>query len=133
MGAGRRRFLALVRGAKGLFPMLRRDQARNNSTARLIVDADRFRAEVERARGLGLCGHPACEAGRAPAKTDRYPLREAGVGTRRGPRQFVPTVGENQRAAPAAARWSDLRGACLDAAPDSGEPNAWICEELCPF
>ena len=44
----------LCAGAKGLFPMPRRYKARNNSTARLIVDADRFRADLERARRLGL-------------------------------------------------------------------------------
>jgi len=120
-------------GAKGIFSMPCRYKARNNSTARLIVDADRLRADVERARRLGLFDRPACEAGRAPAKTDRYPMREAGVGSRRGPRQFVPTVGETQRAAPAAARWSNLRGGCLDAAPASGEPSAWTGKELCPF
>ena len=44
----------LCAGAKGLFPMPRRYKARNNSTARLSVDADRFRADLERARRLGL-------------------------------------------------------------------------------
>jgi hypothetical protein len=58
-------------GAKGLFPMPRRYRARNNATARLIVDPDRFRVDVERARGLGLFDRPGCEAGRAPAKTDK--------------------------------------------------------------
>jgi hypothetical protein len=36
----------------------------NNATARLIVDADRFRADVERARGLGLFGQPLPSGGR---------------------------------------------------------------------